>query len=123
MEILISYLPWIQIVLAIILSVAILVQQRGASVGGIFGGSEGTIHYERRGFEKTLFTATITLAVLFVLSTFMQLFITPSVRTLAQPNTEINDSIIDIENIDIATETIPETETTSEFPSLQDFAQ
>ena len=122
MEILVSYLPWIQITLAIILSVAILLQQRGASVGGVFGGSEGTIHYERRGFEKTLFDITIVLAVLFVLSAFAQLFIKIETPTLAQPNIEVGDTII--EDVEVTSETIPDTEEAEpDFPSLQDFAQ
>jgi preprotein translocase subunit SecG len=71
-----TILPYIQIVLAVLLIVAILLQTRGSSVGGAFGGSEmGTTFYTRRGAEKTLFQATIGLAVLFSLSAFLALFV------------------------------------------------
>lgn len=78
METLLTALPWIQISLAVILTLAILLQQRGAGIGGAFGGSDSGIHYERRGSERTLFRATVTLATLFVLSVFVQLIITQS---------------------------------------------
>lgn len=56
----------LQIVLAILLMGAILLQQRGTTLGGAFGG-EGAVFRSRRGIEKTLFFMTIILAVLFVL--------------------------------------------------------
>lgn len=120
MEILESLLPWVQISLAIIITIVILIQQRGASVGGVFGGSEGTIHYERRGFEKTLFNITIGLAIAFVLSTFVQLFITPETPIFTQQEVSVDDPIV--EDIQIATSTNP-AEATPDFPSLEDFAQ
>jgi len=76
MEILIAYLPWIQIVLSILLIIAILLQQTGAGVGGAFGGgsSDGYFH-TRRGMEKVLFQTTIVLALLFAVSSFIALVI------------------------------------------------
>ncbi len=68
MEALLNILPIIQIALAVILTGAILLQQRGAGLGGAFGGADGGVHYERRGFERTLFKATVAIAVLFVAS-------------------------------------------------------
>jgi preprotein translocase subunit SecG len=53
-----------QIVIAILLILAILLQNRGAGVSGIFGGG-GDVYRTKRGIEKTLFTATIVLAVIF----------------------------------------------------------
>ena len=52
---------------AILLVLLILLQQRGASLGAGFGGS-GELNTERRGLEKSLFNATIVIAVIFVLS-------------------------------------------------------
>jgi preprotein translocase subunit SecG len=46
---------------------AILLQQRGASLGAGFGGSS-ELYTSRRGVDKSLFEATIILAVVFVLS-------------------------------------------------------
>jgi len=55
----------IQLVSAILLIVAILLQNRGASVGGIFGG-EGTVFQTKRGLEKKLFVATIVFSIIFL---------------------------------------------------------
>lgn len=50
---------------AALMILAILLQQRGASLGAGFGGS-GELYTTRRGIDKNLFDATIVLAVLFV---------------------------------------------------------
>lgn len=69
-------LPYIQLVLSIVIIGAILLQTRGSSVGGAFGGDNtGTTFYTRRGAEKVLFQATIVLGVLFGLSAFVALFV------------------------------------------------
>ena len=62
-------LPYVQIILSILLIAAILLQQRGSSLGGAFGGDNfsATFH-KRRGSELFLFKASIVLAVLFVAS-------------------------------------------------------
>lgn len=61
--------------LAVLLTIAILLQARGSSVGGAFGDNSGTTFYTRRGAEKTLFQATVVLGVLFVAAAFLTLFI------------------------------------------------
>lgn len=70
-----SLLPYIQIALAIVLIVAILLQKTGAQVGGAFGGSDNfsSAFHTRRGFEKTLFIATIVIAILFAISALLSL--------------------------------------------------
>ncbi|OGY43889.1 MAG: preprotein translocase subunit SecG [Candidatus Buchananbacteria bacterium RIFCSPHIGHO2_01_FULL_39_14] len=55
----------IQLVSAILLITAILFQNRGASLGTAFGGSDN-IYRTKRGLEKNLFIATIILAVIFL---------------------------------------------------------
>lgn len=50
---------------AALMIIAILLQQRGASLGAGFGGS-GELYTTRRGIDKNLFDATIVLAVLFI---------------------------------------------------------
>lgn len=55
------------IVSAVLMVIAILLQQRGASLGAGFGGS-GELYTTRRGLDKSLFEVTIFLAVIFVLS-------------------------------------------------------
>lgn len=52
---------------AILIVLAILLQQRGASLGAGFGGS-GELYTTRRGIDKNLFDVTIVLTVIFVLS-------------------------------------------------------
>lgn len=59
-------LPYIQIILAVALVTAILLQQRGSSLGGVFGGDNFSAAFnQRRGSELFLFRATIILAILF----------------------------------------------------------
>lgn len=53
----------LQIILAILLIAAILLQQRGSGLSGAFGG-QGGVYYQRRGLEKVLFWATIVIAIL-----------------------------------------------------------
>ena len=55
-----------QIIVAILLMAAILMQNRGAGLGGVFGGSGG-VYLTKRGLEKKLFITTIVLAVIFIL--------------------------------------------------------
>ena len=55
-----------QIVIAVLLMVAILMQNRGAGLGGVFGGSGG-VYLTKRGLEKKLFIVTIILAAIFIL--------------------------------------------------------
>jgi len=69
-------LPYIQIVLAVLLIICILLQQTGASMGGAFGGDNFSASYHtRRGSEKVLFYATIVLAILLAVSSFVTLLV------------------------------------------------
>lgn len=52
------------IVVSILLVLSILLQNRGAGLGGIFGG-EGNVYRTKRGAEKVVFITTIVLAVIF----------------------------------------------------------
>ncbi len=62
-----SILQIITVVSAILTILAILLQQRGASLGAGFG-SSGELYTTRRGIDKNLFEVTIIMAVIFVLS-------------------------------------------------------
>lgn len=64
----------VQVVLAVILMLAILLQHRGTSLGGAFGG-EGAVYRTRRGAEKFLFYLTIIVALLFVILAIVNLLI------------------------------------------------
>ncbi|MBI3495152.1 preprotein translocase subunit SecG [Candidatus Berkelbacteria bacterium] len=63
-------LPIIQIVLAILLVLSILMQQRGTALGSSFAG-EGSVYSPRRGVEKYLFYLTILLGILFIASAIL----------------------------------------------------
>jgi preprotein translocase subunit SecG len=68
MEALVSALPYAEIILSILLIIGIVLQQRGATLGGAFGGDNfASTFYKRRGAEKFLFNATIVIAILLVL--------------------------------------------------------
>jgi len=56
----------VQMILAIVLIGAILLQTRGSGFSA-FGSADSSIYRTRRGFERTLFQFTIVIAVLWVL--------------------------------------------------------
>ena len=74
METVFTVLPFVQITLSILLVITILLQQRGSSLGGAFGGDNfsATFH-KRRGAELFLFKLSIALAILFAASAFLGL--------------------------------------------------
>ena len=69
-------LPFIQIVLAVLLIAAILLQQRGSSLGGAFGGDNfSSAFHKRRGAGLFLFKFAIGIGVLFVASTLLNIIV------------------------------------------------
>jgi preprotein translocase subunit SecG len=69
-----SILQIISVASAVLMIVAILLQQRGASLGAGFGGSS-ELYTTRRCLDKNLFEVTIFLAVTFVLSILVGLLL------------------------------------------------
>jgi protein translocase SecG subunit len=68
-SVVLPYLPYVQILLSILLTAAILLQQRGSSLGGAFGSDNfSSTFHKRRGSELFLFRFSIAIAILFVLS-------------------------------------------------------
>jgi len=67
-------IPILQIVVALLLIAVILMQNRGTSLSGIFGGSS-TVFQTKRGVEKVLFISTIVLAVIFFALSLVRLII------------------------------------------------
>lgn len=55
----------VHIVVSLLLIASIMLQNKGSGLGQAFGG-DGAVFSARRGPEKTLFRATVILAVLFV---------------------------------------------------------
>ena len=72
-----TVLQFITVGSAILMIIAILLQQRGASLGAGFGGSS-ELYTTRRGLDKNLFEVTIFLAITFVLSILVGLVL-PSI--------------------------------------------
>lgn len=64
-----------QLIVAVLLIVVILLQNRGTGVSGLFGGG-GNVYVTKRGFEKKLFTATIVLSIIFFSISLLALLFT-----------------------------------------------
>ena len=60
-----NILLYSEVAVSVILIILIALQQRGTALGGAFGGS-GEFYSTRRGIQKTIFYATIAVAVLFI---------------------------------------------------------
>ena len=69
-----NILQIITVVSAVLLILAILLQQRGASLGAGFG-STGELFTTRRGIDKNLYDVTVVFAVIFVLSILVGLIL------------------------------------------------
>lgn len=69
-----SILQFVTLTAGVLMILCILLQQRGASLGAGFG-SSGELYTTRRGLDKSLFDATIVLAVIFVLSILVGLLL------------------------------------------------
>ncbi len=56
----------LEIIISILLTITILLQNKGSGLGVGFGGSSGA-YYTKRGAEKFLFNLSIVLAVFYIL--------------------------------------------------------
>lgn len=61
------YLNIALIITSIALIASVILQSKGAGLGGLTGGDTGGIFTARRGIEKTLFRITVGLSVLFAI--------------------------------------------------------
>jgi preprotein translocase subunit SecG len=62
----------IQIIIAVLLIVAVLLQVKGSGFGAALGGmSGGSVYRTKRGLERTLFQATILLTIIFIFVSFL----------------------------------------------------
>lgn len=64
-----------QIVIATLLVIAVLLQQRGTALGSAFGQGVNEFYGVRRGLEKKLYWITIILAAIFIALDFALLII------------------------------------------------
>ena len=69
-----SFLIPFQLLVSMLLIAAILLQQRGGGLSATFGG-DGGLYHTRRGLEKVIFRATITLSILFLAAALMNVIL------------------------------------------------
>lgn len=67
-----TYFYVAQMVLAVAIIFASLLQTKGGGLGGIFGQAD-TVYRTKRGLEKTLFQLTIILMVLFIVNAVLSI--------------------------------------------------
>ena len=61
----IKYIDIALIITSVALIISVILQSKGAGLGGLAGGDTGGVFTARRGVEKTLFRATSVLSVIF----------------------------------------------------------
>lgn len=62
----------VQIILAIILIIIVLLQQKGTGLSGVFGGSSN-IYSTKRGVDKILHYSTIVVSIIFFALSLLRL--------------------------------------------------
>lgn len=62
-----TYLNIALIIISVLLIVSVIMQSKGAGLGGLTGADTGSVFTARRGVERTLFRLTIFLSVVFFL--------------------------------------------------------
>lgn len=71
MQVVSLVLPYVQLALAALLVTGVLLQVRGAGLGGAFGAGDGFGFNTRRGAEKYLFIVTIVIGALFAIAALL----------------------------------------------------
>ena len=61
----VDYLNIALIIISVLLIASVILQSKGAGLGGLSGADAGSVFTARRGVERTLFLATIVLSVVF----------------------------------------------------------
>jgi preprotein translocase subunit SecG len=61
----VTYLNIALIIISVLLILSVILQSKGAGLGGLTGADTGSIFTARRGVERTLFWVTIVLSVVF----------------------------------------------------------
>jgi preprotein translocase subunit SecG len=69
------YLDISLIITSIALIASVILQSKGAGLGGLTGADTGGIFTARRGIEKTLFRVTIGLSILFFILAFVTVLV------------------------------------------------
>ncbi len=61
----VTYLDIALIILSVLLILSVILQSKGAGLGGLTGADAGSVFTARRGVERTLFWTTIVLSAVF----------------------------------------------------------
>ena len=61
----VNYLNIALIIISVLLIISVILQSKGAGLGGLSGADSGSVFTARRGVERTLFRLTIVLSVIF----------------------------------------------------------
>ena len=64
-----------QLLVAIVLIVLILLQERSSGLSGVFGGDNAGFYQTRRGLEKIIFRSTIILVCAFIVLALLNLIV------------------------------------------------
>ena len=73
----IEYLNIALIIISVLLILSVILQSKGAGLGGLTGADTGSVYTARRGVERTLFWITIVLSVVFFALVLTLLIIAP----------------------------------------------
>jgi preprotein translocase subunit SecG len=73
----INYLNIALIIISVLLILSVILQSKGAGLGGLTGADTGAVYTARRGVERTLFWITIVLSVVFFALVLTLLILAP----------------------------------------------
>ena len=73
----IEYLNIALIIISVLLILSVILQSKGAGLGGLTGADTGSVYTARRGVERTLFRITIVLSVVFFALVITLLILAP----------------------------------------------
>ena len=71
----VTYINIALIIISVLLILSVILQSKGAGLGGLTGADTGSIFTARRGVERTLFWITIILSAIFFLLVIILLLI------------------------------------------------
>lgn len=71
----VTYLNIALIIISVLLILSVILQSKGAGLGGLTGADAGSVFTARRGVERTLFWTTIILSAVFFILVLTILFI------------------------------------------------
>lgn len=70
-----NYLNIALIIISVLLIISVIMQSKGAGLGGLTGADTGSVFTARRGVERTLFKLTIVLSAVFFILVLVLVYI------------------------------------------------